>query len=455
MFSSTDSTDRRSRPTSFAVTTALIGLALALGTLAPDGARAQEHRHETSTDTSVVARLESATSHLEQMLGTLRDNPSLEEEWSSPAVLEAAVVSGRRSVGVARELGALSAAVDSLLEGEAAGGNERLADDLRQIRETAETMTSSLRSVAARLEDLRSVAHGEDGGGGHAAGGGGGHSHGGGPGAGHHAGLHFAHPMFTESVSPDTKIRADYSYLDAGGGEGTKHEFALGVEYALSRSVSVAAGVPYSASDAALGFTRVSLKFVNYALEGHGISLGYGVGVGLPTSGDAPEESGHGGEDGGHGHGVRGARSAAMDAPPAGRAHGGTGVHATLGRDFYEFRPFFNVGWTSGRWELVGFTTFGIPSGLADQHQLGTDLSWDVSALFRAAPEVQTVLELNGSAGLSGHPVGQDVVNLSPGIKLRPSGDSPAWLAVGGSLPLTADQGYDGLLRVSFFYHFR
>lgn len=28
-------------------------------------------------------------------------------------------------------------------------------------------------------------------------------------------------------------------------------------------------------------------------------------------------------------------------------------------------------------------------------------------------------------------------------------------LGVGGSLPLTTDQSYDGLLRISFFYHFR
>ncbi|MFB6239984.1 MAG: hypothetical protein ABEJ46_00155 [Gemmatimonadota bacterium] len=103
----------------------------------------------------------------------------------------------------------------------------------------------------------------------------------------------------------------------------------------------------------------------------------------------------------------------------------------------------------------MGFTTFGIPSGLDEPSEGGTTLSWNASTLFRAAPEVQTILELNGSHGLSGHPVGEDVVNLSPGIKLRPSGSSPVWLGIGGSLPLTEDQNFDGLLKVSFFYHFR
>ena len=444
MFSSTAAHHAPSSSFTALMTASALVLAGALCT--PDRATAQGHEHEAASDTSVAARIEQPTAHLEQMLNTLRQQPSLAEEWSSPAVLEAAVASGRRSVSVARELSALSATLDSLLGSETAARSPGLANNLRQIQGSTEEMASSLRSVAAELEDLRSVVHGEGGG---AAGG---HSHGGAADSGHHAGLHFSHPLFTESVSPDTKIRVDYSALDASAGEGTKHEFGLGIEYALSRSVSVEAGVPYSVSDDALGVTHLSLKFANYVLEAQGISLGYGIGVGLPTSGPAPTEH-H--EEGGHTHTVRASRSGILSDPPGARANGGSGVHGTLGRDFYEFEPFFNIGWRSGRWELVGFTTFNIPSGLEDQHEVGSELSWSVSTLVRAAPEVQTVLELNGSSGVSGHPAGEDVVNLSPGIKLRPSGDSPVWLGVGGSLPLTADRSYQGLLRVSFFYHFR
>lgn len=436
------------RPSRSSLGTALIFMLAAAG-LAPDRATAQGHEHETNADTSVVAQLESATAHLEQMLSTVRANPSLEKKWSNPAVLGAAVTAGRRSTGVAREVSALSATLDSLLDSTAAQQNDALARNLRRIQEATRSTASSLGSIAGRLEALRSVVHGEEGGGG-------GHTHtGGGGGSGHHDGLHFSHPLFTESVSPDKKFRTDYNYLDLGAEEGTRHEFALGLEYALSRSFSVEAGVPYSASDGALGFTSVSLKFANYAFEEQGISLGYGIGVGLPTSGDAAEETHHGGEESPDGRAVRGSRSKVMNDPSEARANGGVGVHSTLGRDFYEFDPFFNIGWKSGRWELVGFTTFGIPSGLAEPSEGGTTLSWDASALFQPAPEVQTVLELNGSHGMSGHPVGDDIVNLSPGIKLRPSGTSPLWLGIGGSLPLTTDQSYDGRLQVSLFYHFR
>lgn len=424
----------------------VLGLALLLGIAgAPDRAPAQAHEHGAAADTSTVIQLEQATSHLEQMLRTLRDNPSLEETWSSPSVLEAAVAAGRGATGVAREVRALSTTLDSLLRGEAAEQNDALAGNLRQISGSTEEMASSLSSVAGQLTALQSVVHGESGGAGHGHGTGGGHSHG---------GLHFSHPLFTESVSPDTKIRTDYNVLDLGAQEGTKHEFSLALEYALGRSFSVEAGVPYSASDEALGFTHVSVKFANYALEAQGISLGYGVGVGLPTSGGSAEGD-HTHPDGGdHTHAIRASRSGVMSSPPPARANGGSGVHGTLGRDYYEFEPFFNIGWRSGRWELVGFTTFGIPSGMADPSEGGSTLSWNASTLFQPAPEVQTVLELNGSHGLSGHPVAEDVVNLSPGIKLRPSGSSPLWLGIGGSMPATTDQSYDGRLQVSFFYHF-
>lgn len=441
-------TDRHVRSSWFVTLMTVSALVLGGASSTPDPAVAQGH--EPPSDTTVAYRLEQPTAHLEQMLNTLRDNPSLEETWSSPAVLEAAVTSGRRSVSVARELSALSTTLDSLLGSETAAGSPGLANKLQQIQGSTEKMASSLRSVAAELEDLRTVVHGEGGTGAHTGAATGEHAHG--TADGHHAGLHFSHPLFTESVSPDTKIRVDYNTLDAGAGEGTKHEFGLGVEYALGRSLSIEAAVPYSVSDEALGFTHLSLKFANYALEAHGISLGYGMGVGLPTSGAAPTEH-H--DEGGHTHAVRASRSGVLSDPPGARANGGVGVHGTLGRDFYEFEPFFNIGWRSGRWELVGFTTFGIPSGLEDQHEVGSELSWNVSTLFQPAPEVQTVLELNGSSGVSGHPVGEDVVNLSPGIKLRPSGGSPMWLGVGGSLPLTTDQNHDGLFRVSFFYHFR
>lgn len=262
---------------------------------------------------------------------------------------------------------------------------------------------------------------------------------------GHHAGLHFSHPLVSESVSPDTKLRLDFNHRQLNEQE-DETSFGLAAEYAFHRSMSLEVSVPYSATDEAFGFTHAALKFANYAFEEQGVSLGYGLGVEFPTAGDAPEE------EGGHTHGALAAPASRQT--PAPRLNGGGGVHGTLGEDFYEFEPFFNVGWKTGPWELVGFGTFGIPSGTGDRLEVGTELSWNFSALYRVMPEVQALLELNGTSGLSGAPVGEDVVNLSPGIKLRPSGGSHLFLGVGGSVPLSEDESFENRVFVSLFYHF-
>ena len=267
---------------------------------------------------------------------------------------------------------------------------------------------------------------------------------------GHHAGLHFAHPLATESVSPDTKLRVDYDYRDLPAGE-RENAATLAAEWSPHRSFSVEASVPYSFTAEATGFSHVALKFASYAFEHAGISLGYGVGLGLPTSGG---EAGHEHEEGGHSHGSRVSASVRSEAPPP-RFNGAGGVHSTLGRDLWTFEPFLNAGWKTGRWELVGFGTFEIPTNHADQGEVGTEIAYNASALFRAAPEVQATLELHGHAGLSGHATGEAVANLTPGVKLRPSGDSPFFLGIAGSIPVSADESYETRALVSLFYHFR
>lgn len=311
---------------------------------------------------------------------------------------------------------------------------------------------ASLRTIAGELEGLRAVAHRETEGGAprhtgvdtvsgqHAAG----------AGTGHHRGLHFAHPLATESVSPDTKLRVDYDYRDLPADE-EENAATLAAEWAPHRSFSIEASVPYSLTADATGFSHVALKFANYAFESSGVSLGYGVGLGLPTSGDAPDPT-H--EEGGHTHAHR-ADAAVLSDPPGPRFNGTGGVHSSLGRNLWTFEPFLNAGWKAGRWELVGFGTFEIPTNHAEQAEVGTELGYNASALFRAAPEVQATLELHGTAGLSGHATGEAVTNLTPGVKLRPSGDSPFFLGLAGSFPVSSDQSYGARALVSLFYHFR
>ncbi len=76
----------------------------------------------------------------------------------------------------------------------------------------------------------------------------------------HPDGLHFSHPLITESPSPDTKIRLDYFFLNVDGevedeelgeeGEGPskfkESTVNLELEYAFTRNISIEADIPYT-----------------------------------------------------------------------------------------------------------------------------------------------------------------------------------------------------------------
>ncbi len=59
-------------------------------------------------------------------------------------------------------------------------------------------------------------------------------------------GLHFSHPLISESPSPDTKVRFDYIYENTAGEEkGKQNSLRFEGEYAFSRSLSAEIDVPY------------------------------------------------------------------------------------------------------------------------------------------------------------------------------------------------------------------
>ena len=106
--------------------------------------------------------------------------------------------------------------------------------------------------------------------------------------AGHHQeGLHFSHPLITESVSPDTKIRIDYTFVNLAD-DATKNAFLFEGEYAFHRSFSIEAGVPFETLDPGVGSSmsnfgnaELAFKFANFAFEDRGLLLGYGIELGF------------------------------------------------------------------------------------------------------------------------------------------------------------------------------
>lgn len=246
----------------------------------------------------------------------------------------------------------------------------------------------------------------------------------------HDHGFHFRHPLFAESISPDKKLRLNYSFQDLEA-EQSESELELEGEFAFTRSFSVEGGVEFEPAAGELGETHVILKFANYAFQQAGILLGYGIEFGLPT-GTAHER---GGEDG-HEEG----RSGRHDRPPE--------------EDIYEVTPFLNAGWITGRWELVAWTLFQIPTNQKLQENVGAELRYNASALYHGSRRLEALVEAFGHSGLSGPKTGRTLLNLAPGLRLRPFAQEHLVLGAAVAFPLTGDRDFAIGVLVSAFYHF-
>lgn len=237
----------------------------------------------------------------------------------------------------------------------------------------------------------------------------------------HTHGLHFAHPLVSESVSPDNKVRLDYRFHD--GEEEERNTVIFELEYAVHRTFSVHLGLPYAfldreggADPSNFGNAELALKFANFAFAEHGVLLGYGMEFGLPTGSD---------EEG-------------------------------IGSDhIVELEPFLNAGYRTGGLEAVSFVHFGIPTNQRAEEPVETELGYNLSLLYHLRPGLQALLELDGEAVLSSEE-GEEhtVLNLTPGAKVRPFPGRALILGVGAGFPLTSDQDFDTRVIVSAFYHF-
>ena len=237
---------------------------------------------------------------------------------------------------------------------------------------------------------------------------------------GHSHGLHFAHPLFTESITPDTKVR-----FDSGReweAEGKASELELEAEYGFHPAFSIEVVAPYHVvspdagpNESGFGNVGLALKFANFAFEDKGLLLGYGLEVVMPTGDDAKGI--------GSGH-------------------------------IWELEPFLGIGLMTGNLELVSRTRFGIPINQNPGEEIETELHYDFSALYHFSKRLQGLLELNGLVGLSGAEAGEGIVGLSPGIKVAPFAGQPLFfVGLGGSFPL-GDEELDARLKLAFFYHF-
>ena len=232
--------------------------------------------------------------------------------------------------------------------------------------------------------------------------------------------LHFTHPIFTESVSPDSKLRADFAR--EWEEEGNANEIEFEAEYAFHHDLSIELAVPFvfldpdvGSSESGLGNLEVAFKFANLTFVDRGLLLGYGIEFGLPTGDEA------------------------------------NGIGSD---NIWEIEPFLNFGVLTGNWEIVGWTRFGIPTNQDVGEEVETEFHYDFSTLYHFSSRFQGMLELNGAVGLSGDEAGENVTSLAPGIKFAPfSGNTNLFIGVGVRFPLE-DVELDTEVRTALFYHF-
>lgn len=238
-----------------------------------------------------------------------------------------------------------------------------------------------------------------------------------------HSELHFSHPLIAESPSPDTKIRFDYFYrkINEAGEGATEQTPRLEFEHAFRRSFSIEVNVPYTfrrpsgePRESNLENVEVSLKFASFAFAERHLLPVYGVSFNLPT--------GNSRKGIGSGH-------------------------------IFEVEPYVGLGYQQKKFEVVGFTSFGIPANRREEDEEGAEFGYEGAFLYKLSPRFQALLELDGSRVLTGISEGENVVNISPGIKILPFNEH--WqIGVGVGFPVTSNREFKTRAVVSVFYHF-
>ncbi len=140
--------------------------------------------------------------------------------------------------------------------------------------------------------------------------------------------LEFSHPLVTESISPDTKMRT--TFLDTKGQDNKLSQtYDLELEYSPVPVFSIHLDVPYEVLHPSENQTlsnmneiEIDLKFANFAFASHNVLMGYGISFGLPTGNQSKG----------------------------------------IGNDhIWDVNPFFNTGVKWKNWEWTAFVTLGIP----------------------------------------------------------------------------------------------
>lgn len=231
--------------------------------------------------------------------------------------------------------------------------------------------------------------------------------------------LHFSHTLFTESPSPDTKIRVDYFYSKLNEDAIKQHSFRLEGEYAFLPQLSIEVDVPYTILNneetvSRLDNVSVGFKYANFSLSHSGLLLGGGVEVGLPTGSDK------------------------------------TGIGS---KTVWVVEPFVDFGYMNNNLEVVGFANFGFPVN-GDEEEADLEFGYNLSFLYHLKGFLEPLVEIHGINVTGGEEDGFSSINLSPGIKIKAFKNTNLKIGFSYSFPVTNDKEFTERTVFSVFYHF-
>ena len=236
----------------------------------------------------------------------------------------------------------------------------------------------------------------------------------------HHAPVHFSHPLFTESPSPDTKLRLDF-IRGVLAHDVSENTFRVEGEYAFSRNVSLEANVPLTSRSisgnrtTAVGSGEIALKLASFAAAAHGVLLGGGVGFGMPTGND---EKGIGSDH------------------------------------LVEVEPYVDAGWMRGALELVSFASYSTTTRRNAADEKEESLAIAASALYHLSSRFESLVEMETRRALSGAESGDQIVNAGVGVKYHVARVRALVVGVGGRIPLTTSREFQSEMILSALYHF-
>jgi hypothetical protein len=242
-------------------------------------------------------------------------------------------------------------------------------------------------------------------------------------GADHHGEgpVHFSHPIFTESPSPDTKLRIDYLHASVAH-DVADHELRVEGEYAFSHSISIEANLPLTSRShngvrtTAVGSGEIALKLANFAAARHGLLLGGGLAFGLPAWND----------------------------------------NSDIASDhIVEVEPYLDAGYMRGRTEIVSFLSYSVAAHRTDADEEEQEIAVAASLLYHLDPRIESLIEVETRRSIAGEESGSQIVNGAVGLKYRFPALPSLIVGAGARIPLTHDREFRSEMTVSLFYHFQ